>query len=101
VKAHMLGNKLSVAARRRRPDAALCRAGPRRHGNTLHNFPIEQALAKAQASGKLVPGVKLFFGKQPYPKATTQLGQARTNKKTNFLQHERPGSLRLGRSCPP
>jgi uncharacterized protein YbjQ (UPF0145 family) len=53
--------------------------------DTLHNFPLEQALAKANASGKLVPGIKLLFGKQSYPKPTAQLGEARTNKKTNFF----------------
>jgi hypothetical protein len=52
---------------------------------TIHRFPIEQALAKAQASGQLGGGVKLFFGSQKHPKPTAQLGQARTNKKTNFF----------------
>jgi hypothetical protein len=52
---------------------------------TLHNFPIEAALAKAQAAGQLAPGIKLFFGTQKHAKPTAQLGPARTNKKTNFF----------------
>ena len=53
--------------------------------DTLHKFPIEPALQKAQASGQLAPGVKLFFGTQKHGKPTAQLGPARTNKKTNFF----------------
>jgi hypothetical protein len=52
---------------------------------TLHKFPIESALAQAQASGQLAPGIKLFWGKQKHPKPTAQLGPTRTNKKTNFF----------------
>src|SRR5262245_44950530 len=53
--------------------------------DTHTKFPLEPALAKAQASGKLAPDIKLFFGTQKYPKPTAQLGEARTNKKTNFF----------------
>jgi hypothetical protein len=53
--------------------------------DTLQAFPIEAAIAKAQASGQLAPGIKLFWGTQKYPKPTAQLGPARTNKKTNFF----------------
>ncbi len=53
--------------------------------DTLHKFPLEAAMAKAQASGQLAPGIKVFFGTQKYPKPTAQLGPARTNKKTNFF----------------
>jgi hypothetical protein len=53
--------------------------------DTLQKFPLESALAKAQASGKLAPGIKLLFGTQKYPKPSAQLGEARTNKKTNFF----------------
>jgi hypothetical protein len=52
---------------------------------TRHKFPIEAALTKAQASGQLAPGIKLFFGTQKHGKPTAQLGPARTNKKTNFF----------------
>jgi hypothetical protein len=48
-------------------------------------LPLASALTKAQASGKLAGRVQLFFGKQPHPKPTAELGQARTNKKTNFF----------------
>jgi len=53
--------------------------------DTRHRFPLEQALAKAQASGKLTPGIQLFFGTQKYPTPTAKLGTTRTNKKTNFF----------------
>ena len=53
--------------------------------DTLQKFPIEAALAKAQASGQLASGIKLFFGTQKHAKPTAQLGPARTNKKTNFF----------------
>ena len=53
--------------------------------DTLQRFPLEAALAKAQATGQLAPGIKLFFGTQKHPKPTAQLGPARTNKKTNFF----------------
>ena len=53
--------------------------------DTLQKVSIEAALAKAQASGQLAPGIKLFFGTQKHAKPTAQLGPARTNKKTNFF----------------
>ena len=53
--------------------------------DTLHKFPLEAALQKAQASGQLAPGIKLFFGTQKHGKPTAQLGPTRTNKKTNFF----------------
>jgi len=53
--------------------------------DTLHKYPLESALQKAQASGQLAPGIKLFFGTQKHGKPTAQLGPARTNKKTNFF----------------
>jgi hypothetical protein len=53
--------------------------------DTMHKFPIESAIAKAQASGQLAPGIKLFWGKQKFGKPTAQLGVAKTNKKTNFF----------------
>ena len=48
-------------------------------------FSLKSALAKARESGKLASGVQLFFGKQEYPKPVAQIGQTRTNKKTNFF----------------
>ena len=53
--------------------------------DTHLKLPLEPALAKAQASGKLEPGIKLYFGTQKYPKPTAELGETRTNKKTNFF----------------
>jgi hypothetical protein len=60
-------------------------AAPASARDTRHKFPLESALAKAQASGQLAQGVKLFFGTQKHPKPTAQLGPTRTNKKTNFF----------------
>jgi hypothetical protein len=53
--------------------------------DTLQKLPLASALAKAQSSGKLAPGVKLFFGTQKHPAPTAKLGETRTNKKTNFF----------------
>jgi hypothetical protein len=64
---------------------AMLIASPAGARDTRHKFPIESALAKAQASGQLAPGIKLFFGSQKHPKPTAQLGPTRTNKKTNFF----------------
>src|SRR5690348_8748151 len=84
VKAHTLCHKLSIAASA--AALTLLFAAPAAQAReTLHNFPIQQALDKANASGKLVPGIKLLFGKQAFPKPTATLGEARTNKKTNFF----------------
>src|SRR4051812_24524069 len=35
--------------------------------DTLQKLSLDSALTKAQASGKLAPGIKLFFGAQKYP----------------------------------
>ena len=80
-----LAKKLSAVAAGAAVAALLVTAPVADARDTLHKFPLEAALAKAQASGSLAPGVKLFFGTQKYPKATAQLGPARTNKKTNFF----------------
>jgi hypothetical protein len=66
--------------------AALVTIGPVAGARDTHQkLPLESALAAAQASGKLAPGVKLYFGKQKHPKPSAQLGPAKTNKKTNFF----------------
>lgn len=80
-----LANKFSAAATAATVAALLATSPVADARDTLHAFPIEAALAKAQASGQLAPGIKLFFGKQSHPKPTTQLGPAHTNKKTNFF----------------
>ena len=80
-----LADKLSAAAAAAAMTALLVTAPVASARDTHQKFPLEQALAKAQASGKLAPGIKLFFGTQKYPKPTTQLGETRTNKKTNFF----------------
>jgi hypothetical protein len=53
--------------------------------DTLQTLSLKSALEKAEASGKLAPGIKLFFGTQKHPTPTAKLGEARTNKKTNFF----------------
>ena len=53
--------------------------------DTLQKLSLSSALEKAQASGKLAPGIKLFWGSQKYPTPTAKLGETRTNKKTNFF----------------
>ena len=47
--------------------------------------PIAAAMAKAETSGKLTAGVKFYFGKQAHKAASKSLGEARTNRKTNFF----------------
>jgi hypothetical protein len=80
-----LADKLTAAAVAAAMTAMLVSAPVANARDTHQKFPLEQALAKAEASGKLVPGIKLFFGTQKYPKPTAQLGETRTNKKTNFF----------------
>jgi len=65
--------------------AAMLVPGPADARETRHKFSIEAALAKAQASGQLAPGIKLFFGKQKHAKPKAQLGPTRTSKRTNFF----------------
>jgi hypothetical protein len=85
VKINKLADKLSASAVAAAVTALLVVAPVADARDTHQKFPLEQALAKAKASGKLTPGIQLFFGAQKYPKPTTQLGEARTNKKTNFF----------------
>jgi hypothetical protein len=85
VKINVLADKLSAAGAAAAVTVLLLAAPIADARDTHQKFPLEQALAKANASGKLAPGIKLFFGTQKYPKPTAQLGQARTNKKTNFF----------------
>jgi len=85
VKINKLADKLSAGAVAAVVMALLVTAPVADARDTHQKFPLEPALAKAQASGKLEPGIKLFFGTQKYPKPTAQLGPTRTNKKTNFV----------------
>lgn len=49
-----------------------------------HNmYPLEDALNTPAAKEKLDPSVKLYFGQQPTPKVAKELGEWKTNKKTN------------------
>lgn len=80
-----IAHKLSALATGMTAAAVLLTAPIADARETRHKFPVESALAKAQASGQLAPGIKLFWGTQKHAKPTAQLGLARTNKKTNFF----------------
>jgi hypothetical protein len=82
---HQLAHRLSVSAAAATLMALLVTAPVADARDTLQKLSLEPALAKAQASGKLAPGIKLFFGTQKYPTPTAKLGETRTNKKTNFF----------------
>jgi len=51
--------------------------------DTLHDFPLSDALANAEARDKLDPGIKFYFGTQKHPKVVKRFGEWGTNKKTN------------------
>jgi len=85
VKINVLADKLSAAGAAAAVTVLLLAAPIADARDTHQKFPLEQALAKANASGKLAPGIKLFFGTQKYPNPTAKLGETRTNKKTNFF----------------
>jgi hypothetical protein len=82
---HSLARKVTAVASGAALAALLLTAPVAEARDTLQKFPLEAALAKAQASGQLAPGIKLYFGAQKHAKPTAQLGPARTNKKTNFF----------------
>jgi hypothetical protein len=85
LKIHNLADKISAAAVAAAVTALLVTSPVAHARDERQKLPLESALAKATASGKLAPGIKLFFGTQKYPKPTAQLGSTRTNKKTNFF----------------
>ena len=85
MKIDRLADKLCAAASAAVVTTLLVAAPAANARDTLQTFPLEQALAKANASGKLAPGIKLYFGTQKYPTPTAKLGETRTNKKTNFF----------------
>jgi hypothetical protein len=45
--------------------------------------PLEDALNTPAAKEKLDPEIKLYFGENKHPKVATELGEWKTNKKTN------------------
>jgi hypothetical protein len=77
VKINKLSDKLAAGAVAAVVTALLVTAPVAHARDTLQKLSLEPALAKAQASGKLAPGIKLFFGTQKYPKPTalTQYAQ--------------------------
>ena len=46
-------------------------------------YSIEEALNTPAAKEKLMPSVKLYFATQKHPKVVSDLGEWKTNKKTN------------------
>ena len=82
---YKLAHRLSVSAAVAAVMALLVTAPVADARDTLQKLSLESAIAKAQASGKLAPGIKLFWGSQKYPTPTAKLGETRTNKKTNFF----------------
>lgn len=80
-----LAHRLSVSAAAAAVTAVLVAAPVADARDTHQKLPLASALEKAQASGKLAPGVQLFFGTQKYPTPVAKLGETRTNKKTNFF----------------
>jgi hypothetical protein len=46
-------------------------------------YPIADALQTQAAKDKLDPAIKLYFGTQKHPTVTKELGEWKTNKKTN------------------
>ena len=85
MKINKLADKLSVAAAAAVLTTLIVTSPIADARDTRSKFPLETALAKAKASGKLASGVQLFFGNQKYPTPTAKLGPTRTNKKTNFF----------------
>lgn len=63
--------------------AALSIAGSAAARDDHNMYPLEDALNTPAAQEKLNPDIKLYFGKQKSPKAAKQLGEWKTNKKTN------------------
>lgn len=51
--------------------------------NDQNTYPLADALGSPTAQQKLDPSVRLFFGDQRHPKPVKQLGEWKTNKKTN------------------
>lgn len=48
-------------------------------------YPLAEALAAPAAQGKLDPAIKLYFGQQAHPAVAKEMGEWKTNKKTNGL----------------
>ena len=53
--------------------------------DTRHKFKISAAMAIAEKSGRMPPGVKFYFGTARHSKVVQSFGPVRTNKKTNFF----------------
>lgn len=51
--------------------------------DTVGQFDIQQVLTSTRAEGVLIPGVKLYFGKQAHPDIKKSYSEVLTNKKTN------------------
>ncbi|MGH8616914.1 MAG: excinuclease ABC subunit A [Burkholderiales bacterium] len=61
----------------------LLTAGAASARDTHVMYPLSEALATPAAKEKLDPKIKLYFGNQKHPKVAKDLGEWKTNKKTN------------------
>ncbi|MBN9421387.1 MAG: excinuclease ABC subunit A [Candidatus Accumulibacter sp. 66-26] len=63
--------------------SALLIAGSAAARDDQNMFPLEDALNLPAAKSKLDPDIRLYFGNQKHPKVAKELGEWKTNKKTN------------------
>lgn len=63
--------------------SALLIAGSAAARDDQNMFPLEDALNLPAAKSKLAPDIRLYFGNQKHPKVAKELGEWKTNKKTN------------------
>jgi hypothetical protein len=62
--------------------AALLAARPTSARDDRLTFSIRDALEHVEAKQKIDPGIRLYFGKQPHPAVTADLGIDKANDKT-------------------
>ncbi len=63
--------------------AALVASGAALARDDQGMFPLSDALNTPAAKSKIDPSIKLYFGNQRHPTVIAELGEWRTNKKTN------------------
>ncbi len=63
--------------------SALLIAGSAAARDDQNMFPLEEGLNTPAAKSKLDPDIRLYFGNQKHPKVAKELGEWKTNKKTN------------------
>jgi hypothetical protein len=63
--------------------AILLVAGHAAARDDVQAYPLQDALGTPSAMQKLDPQIKLYFGNQPHPQIAKDIGEWKTNKKTN------------------